>query len=91
MVVFGGSILAGGDVLAKAINDGIAKTYIIVGGIGHTTESLRQIAHRVYPNIETRDFRKQRFFRDIFEMYTNVKPITWKHNLPTVEITLHTF
>ena len=38
MVLFGGSILAGGDVLADAIRNRIASTYIIVGGAGHTTE-----------------------------------------------------
>lgn len=46
MVLFGGSILAGGDVLAEAINNNIAKKYIIVGGAGHTTETLRQIIHQ---------------------------------------------
>ncbi|MBO6158779.1 MAG: aminotransferase class I/II-fold pyridoxal phosphate-dependent enzyme [Firmicutes bacterium] len=41
MVLFGGAILAGGDVLAEAIKAQVAKTYIIVGGYGHTTETLR--------------------------------------------------
>lgn len=63
MVLFGGSILTGGDVLAKAINDGIAKTYVIVGGVGHTTESLRQIVHGEYPNIETRDLPEAKIFQ----------------------------
>ena len=36
-VLFGGSILAGGDLLAQAIKDQIAKVYVIVGGAGHTT------------------------------------------------------
>ena len=37
MVLFGGSIISGGDVLAKAIKEEVAKTYVIVGGAGHTT------------------------------------------------------
>lgn len=41
MVLFGGSILCGGDVLAEAMKNEIAKKYIIVGGAGHTTETLR--------------------------------------------------
>lgn len=45
MVLFGGSILAGGDVLAEAIKNKVAKKYIIVGGAGHTTETLRQKIH----------------------------------------------
>lgn len=39
--LFGGSILAGLDVLAQAITSQIAKTTIIVGGAGHTTDTLR--------------------------------------------------
>lgn len=53
MVLFGGSILCGGDVLAQAMKDGIAKTYVIVGGEGHTTETLRVNMHRAFPDIET--------------------------------------
>lgn len=53
MVLFGGSILEGGDVLAGAIRDHIAKKFLIVGGEGHTTETLRRIVHREYPHIET--------------------------------------
>lgn len=52
-VLFGGSILAGGDLLAQAIMDRIAKTYVIVGGAGHTTETLRQTVHAEYPGIKT--------------------------------------
>lgn len=53
MVLFGGSVLAGGDVLGEAIKDKIAKKYIIVGGAGHTTETLRQRVHKEYPDIYT--------------------------------------
>lgn len=49
MVLFGGSILAGAEILAKAIKDDIAKHYIIVGGQGHTTASLREQIHKEYP------------------------------------------
>lgn len=41
MVLFGGSIMCGGDVLASAMQAGAAKTYMIAGGEGHTTETLR--------------------------------------------------
>ena len=53
MVLFGGSILCGGDVLAQAIRDGVARRYIIVGGEGHTTQSLRDRVHALYPEIAT--------------------------------------
>ncbi len=41
-VLFGGSILAGGDTFAAAMQAKVAKYYIIVGGAGHTTEALRE-------------------------------------------------
>ena len=44
-VLFGGSIMCGGDVLAQAMKDHIAKKYVIVGGAGHTTETLRLKMH----------------------------------------------
>ncbi|WP_433294779.1 ElyC/SanA/YdcF family protein [Actinoplanes sp. CA-030573] len=40
-ILFGGSILAGGDVFAGLMRSGIATHYMIVGGNGHTTEALR--------------------------------------------------
>lgn len=42
LVLFGGSILAGGDLLAEAMKKKLAKHYIIVGGYGHTTDGLRK-------------------------------------------------
>ena len=53
MVLFGGSILCGGDVLAQAIRDRVAKRYILVGGAGHTTPELRRRVHTLYPDIFT--------------------------------------
>ncbi|MBR4821480.1 YdcF family protein [bacterium] len=55
MVLFGGSIIAGGDVLAQAIKNNIAKTYVIVGGVGHTTQALRDTVQTLYPEIQTQD------------------------------------
>ena len=70
MVLFGGSILAGGDVLARAIRDEIASCYIIVGGAGHTTESLRQRVHSEYSAIETAGLPEaeifQRYLREVY-------------------------
>ena len=53
MVLFGGSILCGGDLLARSMQLGVARNYIIVGGEGHTTESLRRLVHEEFPPIET--------------------------------------
>ena len=41
-VLFGGSILAGGEVFAEIMGNQLAEKYIIVGGAGHTTETLRR-------------------------------------------------
>ena len=65
MVLFGGSILCGGDVLAEAVKNEIAKKYIIVGGAGHTTEALRQKMHQKFPEIETNGLPEA----DVFEQY----------------------
>lgn len=51
-VLFGGSILAGGEVLADAMKAGIARAYVIVGGAGHTTETLRERARAIWPRID---------------------------------------
>ena len=68
--LFGGSILAGGDLLAQAIRDQIAKVYVIVGGAGHTTETLRQTVHSEYPAIETDGLPEaeifQRYLKEVY-------------------------
>ena len=53
LVLFGGSILEGGNVLAQAIKEKIAKKYIIVGGAGHTTETLRQKMQKECSKLDT--------------------------------------
>lgn len=53
MVLFGGSIICGGDVLANAIKNDVAKKYIIVGGEGHTTKALRDNVQELYPDFPT--------------------------------------
>lgn len=53
MVLFGGSILEGGAVLARAMQRGVARKYVIVGGEGHTTQSLRDRMHEAFPDMYT--------------------------------------
>ncbi|WP_043511678.1 MULTISPECIES: ElyC/SanA/YdcF family protein [unclassified Actinoplanes] len=40
-ILFGGSILAGGDLFARAITDRVADHFMIVGGEGHSSDVLR--------------------------------------------------
>ena len=54
MVLFGGSPLSGGDVLAEAMKNRVARRYIIVGGSGHTTETLRKNVRLSCPGVLTR-------------------------------------
>ena len=62
MVLFGGSIIYGGDVLANAIKNNIAKKYIIVGGVGHTTEALRMKINKEFPSIVTNGLSEAEIF-----------------------------
>ena len=66
-VLFGGSILAGGDMLAGVIKNRIAKTTIIVGGAGHTTNTFRQRVHEEYPEIETTGLSEAEIFQCYLE------------------------
>ena len=62
MVLFGGSILSGGDVLARAMQNNVARKYVIVGGEGHTTQFLRDQVQAEYPQIETAGLPEARVF-----------------------------
>lgn len=64
-VLFGGSILEGGNVLAEAVKAEIAEKYIIVGGAGHTTETLREIAGQYLKGTDTKGLTEA----EIFNMY----------------------
>jgi hypothetical protein len=52
VVLFGGSPLAGGDVLAEAMHRGVADHYMIVGGEGHTTAALRSRVRGELPSLD---------------------------------------
>ncbi|WP_239143437.1 ElyC/SanA/YdcF family protein [Actinoplanes philippinensis] len=45
-ILFGGSILAGGDLFARAVADDLAACFLIVGGQGHSTDVLRTAMRR---------------------------------------------
>lgn len=62
MVLFGGSIMCGGDVLAQAMENHIAKKYVIVGGSGHTTETLRLKMHENFPDMKTEGLSEAEVF-----------------------------
>ncbi len=74
MVLFGGSILTGGDVLAEAMKNGIAKKYVIVGGSGHTTETLRVKMHNEFSEIETNELPEAKVFASYLKYKYNLEP-----------------
>lgn len=73
MVLFGGSIICGGDILAEAIKNKIAKKYIISGGAGHTTETLRKKVHMEFPSIETESLTEAEIFQVYLETVYGLK------------------
>lgn len=73
MVLFGGSIICGGDILAEAITNQISKNYIIVGGAGHTTEALRMKINELYPEIETANLPEAELFQRYLKFKYNLK------------------
>lgn len=54
-ILFGGSIPEGCDVFAKAYRQNLAKHYLIVGGTGHTTDTLRHKMQTVLNDFNTTD------------------------------------
>jgi uncharacterized SAM-binding protein YcdF (DUF218 family) len=74
MVLFGGSILCGGDVLADAMHNEAAKKYIIVGGAGHTTETLRLKMQSYFPEIETAGLPEAEVFSNYLKFKYNLEP-----------------
>ena len=74
MVLFGGSILAGGDVFADAMRAGVAKTYAVVGGAGHTTQTLRDTVHAAFPDIETDGLPEAEVYRRWLEHVYGLRP-----------------
>ncbi|HEM3467716.1 TPA: YdcF family protein [Streptococcus suis] len=69
LAFFGGSILAGGDQLAEAIRNKLAKTYVIVGGAGHTTDGLRQQVRDHFPQLNPTGLTEA----EIFQAYLGQK------------------
>lgn len=53
LILFGGSILHGIDAAARAWREGVAERLMIVGGVGHTTQALRDAAATRCPGLHT--------------------------------------
>lgn len=73
MVLFGGAILCGGDVLAEAIKNRAARCFIIVGGAGHTTPTLRVRMNEAYPEINTENLSEAEIFNSYLQYRYSLK------------------
>lgn len=69
-VLFGGAVLAGGDVLAEAVEADIAGCYIIVGGEGHTTQTLRKNMQAALPGLSAEGLPEAVLFDRYLRMRT---------------------
>ncbi|NEG90026.1 YdcF family protein [Bifidobacterium aerophilum] len=74
MVLFGGSIVAGGDVLAEGMRAGVARRYMIVGGAGHTTQTLRDMMHGLHPDIDVDGRCEADIFADYLAARYGLRP-----------------
>ena len=70
MVLFGGAVLAGADVLADAMRAGVARTYALVGGAGHTTETFRERVRELCPDVS---FAADASEAEVFEAYLEAR------------------
>ncbi|HCY9046796.1 TPA: YdcF family protein [Enterococcus faecalis] len=74
LVLFGGSIIYGGDVLTEAMKNGVAKKYIIVGGVGHTTEALRKKFRKEMPQLDVDDLSEAEIFKNYLKLKYKLEP-----------------
>lgn len=74
LILFGGSIPKGAEVAAGAMQAGIAKYFIISGGEGHTTASLREKIQQAYPNIKTQNKGEAELFSEYIQHRYHVMP-----------------
>lgn len=72
-VLFGGSILAGSDIFAKAIQKQIARHYVIVGGNGHTTQILKEKMAPLLSNVNLADLSEAEIFQTYLKQKYNLK------------------
>ncbi|WP_322152681.1 hypothetical protein [Paratractidigestivibacter sp.] len=70
LTLFGGAPLAGADAFACAMRAGVAKTYAIVGGVGHTTPAFRAKTRALRPEVEFADDASE---AEVFDAYLRAR------------------
>lgn len=73
LIFFGGSIPYGADIVADGMKNGISDKLMIVGGEGHTTQSLRDKIHKSCPNIDVEEKKECEIFSQYLEDKYKIK------------------
>lgn len=74
LILYGGSIAAGIDEFADAIRNNAAKRYVISGGWGHTSETLRKTLQDLYPDLEIAEGSEAEMMAQVLEARYGLKP-----------------
>lgn len=80
LILFGGSIAHGCDVAGEAVAKNIAKNFMVVGGEGHTTDSLRRAVQDAFPEIETKGRMEADIISDYIKRKYGIDPILIERN-----------
>lgn len=72
IILFGGSIIHGWNVAAEALKNNLADKILISGGIGHTTDELRDIISKKYPDIKTKNRSEADIIAEYFKLKYNI-------------------
>lgn len=76
IILFGGSIIQGWDIAAKAFKSGTAGQILISGGIGHTTNELWHVISENFPDIDALNRPEADIIADYFKLIHGIdKPL----------------
>ena len=75
LILFGGTIPFGCDVAAAAWKRGLARQMLVVGGVGHTTQSLRDKFKARFPDMDTEDKPEAAMIADYLAREHNIHDI----------------
>lgn len=87
LVLFGGSIPEGAELVAKAMREGVARRLMLVGGEGHTTQALRDHILPGVPRSRPKAGPRRRCWRQYLQAAHGCVPTRWRRAPPTAATT----
>jgi uncharacterized SAM-binding protein YcdF (DUF218 family) len=75
LILFGGCIIHGWDIAANAVKAGLAKHFLVSGGIGHTTSELWNTISEKFPDINTENRPEADIITDYLKLKYNLENI----------------